>query len=76
MKRQPTEMEENICKWCDQQGVNIQNVQTAHKTQYQKKAIKKIGRRSKQTFYQRRHADGQQEHEKMFNISNHQGNGN
>ena len=27
-------MEENTCKWCSQQGVNIQNLQTAHKTQY------------------------------------------
>ena len=24
----------NICKWCNQQGVNIQNIQTAHITQY------------------------------------------
>ena len=28
---------ESICKWYDQQGVNIQNIQTAHTTQYQKK---------------------------------------
>ena len=25
---------ENICKWCDQQEVNVQNIQTAHITQY------------------------------------------
>ena len=24
---------ENICKWCDQQGLNFQNIQTAHTTQ-------------------------------------------
>ena len=24
------------CKWCNQQGVNFQNIQTAHTTQYQK----------------------------------------
>ena len=24
---------ENICKWCDQQGLNFQNVQTAHATE-------------------------------------------
>ena len=29
-------MGENVCKSCDQQGVNIQNIQTAHTTQYQK----------------------------------------
>ena len=27
---------ENICKWCDQHGVNIQNIQTVHITHYQK----------------------------------------
>ena len=27
---------ENICKWCDQQGLNFQNIQTAHTTQQQK----------------------------------------
>ena len=27
---------ENICKWWDQLGVNIQNLQTAHTTQYWK----------------------------------------
>ena len=29
-------MVENICKWCDQQGLNFQNIQTAHTTQQQK----------------------------------------
>ena len=29
-------MGENICKWCDWQGLNIQNTQTARKTQEQK----------------------------------------
>ena len=29
-------MEENICKQCDQQGLNIQNIQAAHTTEYQK----------------------------------------
>ena len=29
-------MEENIWKWCDWQGLNFQNIQTAHKVQYQK----------------------------------------
>ena len=31
---------ENICKWCDLQGVNIQNIQSAPTTQYQKKIVK------------------------------------
>ena len=33
--------------------------------------IKKMGRRPKQTFLQRRHTDGQQAHEKMLNITNY-----
>ena len=39
---------ENICKWCDQQWINFQNIQTAHTTQQQKKQPNpKIGRRTK-----------------------------
>ena len=29
-------MRENICKWCDWQGLNFQNIQTAYTTQQQK----------------------------------------
>ena len=35
-----------------------------------------MGQRTKQTFLQRRHTDGQQGHEKMLNIANHQKNTN
>ena len=36
-----------FCKWCDWQGFNFQNIQTAHAAQYQKNnPIKKIGERS------------------------------
>ena len=35
-----------------------------------------MGRRHEQTFFQRRHTDGQQKYEKMLNITNHQGNAN
>ena len=35
-----------------------------------------MGRRTEQTFIQRGNADGQQAHEKMLNITNHQGNAN
>ena len=34
----------------------------------------KMGRRTKKTFFQRGHVDGQQAREKMLNIANHQGN--
>ena len=36
--------------------------------------IKKTGGRSKQAFLQRRYADDQEAHEKMFNITNYQRN--
>ena len=29
-------MGENICKWSDQQGINLQNIKTAHAARYQK----------------------------------------
>ena len=35
-----------------------------------------MGRRPEYTFFQRGHPDGQQAHEKMLNIANHQGNAN
>ena len=28
-------MEENICKWCDWQWINLQNLQTVHQAEYQ-----------------------------------------
>ena len=38
----------NICKQCNWQGVNLQNIQTAHEAQYEKKnSNQKLGRRSK-----------------------------
>ena len=33
-----------------------------------------MGRRPKQTFFQRRHTGGQDANEKVLNITNHQGN--
>ena len=39
---------------------NLQNIQAAHTTQYQKnkQPNQKVGKRPKQTFLQRRHTDG------------------
>ena len=52
--------------------VIIQNIQRTHTTQPLKKNPKlKIGRESEQTFFQRRHMDGQQVNEKMLSITNH-----
>ena len=40
---------ENICKWCNQQGINFQNIQTAYTAPYQKnkQPNQKMGKRSK-----------------------------
>ena len=63
-------MGQNRIKRCNQQGLNLQNIQTTHTTQQQKNKQPnwKIGRRPKQTFLQR-YTDGQQAHEK--NVSHH-----
>ena len=34
-------MGENICKWSDQQGINLQNIQTAHAAQFKENPVKK-----------------------------------
>ena len=39
--KQKARMRENICKQCDWQGLNIQNISTAHTTQQQIIQIKK-----------------------------------
>ena len=39
-------MGENVCKRCDQQSVNIQNIQMVHTTQYQKRAQSKNGQKT------------------------------
>ena len=62
-------------RWYNGQEVNIQNIQTIHIIQYQKKKNKepsqKLARRPEQTFLQRRYTDGQQGHEKMLNSVNY-----
>ena len=71
MKRQPIE-EEKIFARCDWQGISLQNFKIAHVAQYIKHTHSNqiLGRRPKYTFLQRRHADGQEVHEKMLNTAN------
>ena len=67
-------MRENIYKMKERQGINLQDIQTAHVAQYLKKnkqSSQKLGRRPKQTFLQRRHTDSQEANEKMLSITNY-----
>ena len=77
-KRQPTEWEkifandvtdERLISKIYKQFIQLNIKKT-------KNAIKKMSRRSKQTFLQRRHIDGRKAHEKMLNITNYQRNAN
>ena len=58
MKRQHTKWGKTICKLYHQWAIKFQNIHTL------------MGKRSKQTFLQRRHTDGQA-HKKMLNTSNY-----
>ena len=51
---------ENDNEWNNWQRYNLQNMQAAHAAQYQKNKLpnEKVGQRTKQTFLQRRYADG------------------
>ena len=53
-------MGENNTKWNNWQRINLQNIQAAHNTPYQKnkQPNQKVGKVPKQTFLQRRHTDG------------------
>ena len=70
-------MGENICKWYHHKWVSIQNTQTAHTTQHQKKNNPiKPGQKAWEKVFQRRHTDDQQADEKMTNTINHHRNAN
>ena len=56
-------MGKNICKLCNQQGLNLQKINTTQQQQQTKQPNRKMGRRPKQIFLQRRHMDGQQANE-------------
>ena len=53
-------MGENNSKWSNGQRINLKNIQAATAAQFQKnkQPNQKMGKRTKQTFLQRRHTDG------------------
>ena len=77
MKRQPSGWEKIIANETDK-GLVFKIYKHIIKLNIRKtnNPMKKTGRRPKQTFLQRRHADGQQTHEKMLNTAHYQQNAN
>ena len=45
-KKNSSEWEKNICKQSNWQGINLQNIQTAHAAQYQKNKQSKNGQKT------------------------------
>ena len=74
MKSQPTEWEKILTNEATdkRQGINLQIYKHLLQLEIKKKIKKKRGRRSKQTFLQRKHTDGgKKNHEKMLNTANY-----
>ena len=78
MKGQPTECKKTFANEVTDKGLIFKIYK--HNLQLNIKKTKqpneKMGRRSKQTFLQRRHMDGQKIYENMFNNTNYQRNAN
>ena len=77
-KKTTHRMGENLCQ--ESTGKELISTTYKHllqlKTNKNKQPHQKMGRRSKQTVLQRRHTDGQETHEKMFNITHYSRNAN
>ena len=60
-------MGENICKWSDWQGVNIQNTQTAHTIHYQRKITQsKNGHKSQIDIFSKEDVQMANRHSKIY----------
>ena len=72
-KRQPTEWEKIFASESTDKGLlsKIYKHLLQLHTPKNKQAYQKMGRRSKQTILQKIHTDGQETHEKMFNVTHY-----
>ena len=66
-KKTTYRMGENICTRCNRWRLNLQNIQTAHRTQQQQKTQSKISQKTETDIPPK---ETQMAHEKMFNIAN------
>ena len=71
MKRQPTDWEKIFANDPTDKGLTSKIYKKLIQLIKKKLQSKKIGRRPKQTFLQRRHTASQQPREKMLNIANY-----
>ena len=71
MKRQLTEWEKIFANDVTDKGLISKIYKQLIKLSIKKQLNQKVGRKTKQTFFQRRYTDDQQTHEKMLNIANY-----
>ena len=72
VKRQPSEWEKIIANEATDKGLMSKYTNSSYNSIPEKQPNQKVEKTPKQTFLQRRHTDGQQPHEKMFNIAHYQ----